>query len=92
MLEGKIKRAAMVLYMSKTRDRVKLGEAIRKTFIEYTQKYAKMIARWHHKDGMAWDEECVNLLMDKPEKWNVIIGELWNLYKDWSRQSEQQQS
>ena len=40
-----------------------------------------MISRWNNSDGMAWDEECVNLLLEKPTKWNVIIGELWKMYE-----------
>ena len=51
-----------------------------------TQDYARMIARWHHLDGCAWDEECVNLLMDKPHAWGQIITQLWSLFKDWEKE------
>jgi hypothetical protein len=47
-----------------------------------TKAYAAMIARWHCKQGMAWDAECVELLLDKPEHFPKIISVLWDLFKD----------
>lgn len=47
-----------------------------------TKDYARVISNLYGMDGMAWDEECVNLLMDKPEKWHLIIEELWKLFRD----------
>lgn len=84
-LEAKIRftcmmRAASLKKPSETQDQKARG-----VLESLTKKYANMIARWHHKDGMAWDEECVNLLMEKPAQWGIIIGELWKLYNDWEK-------
>lgn len=56
------------------------------TLTNLTQAYARMIARWHHHEGCAWDQECVNLLMDRPDKWTEIISVLWSMYRDWAKE------
>lgn len=50
--------------------------------------YARMIARWHRKEGMCWDDEIVNSVMKFPEKWTEFLGRLWRMYRLWARQEE----
>jgi hypothetical protein len=47
----------------------------------HTKAYAKLIARWHEMDGMSWDEEVVNQIMDHPENWGEVLGRLWRMFK-----------
>jgi hypothetical protein len=51
-----------------------------------TKDYASMIARWHKFQGQVWDQEAVNLLLDKPERWTDIISMLWKLFRDWQKE------
>lgn len=44
--------------------------------------YAHMIARWHFLEGMTWDDECVDLILDKPEHWADILTQLWKLFTE----------
>lgn len=87
-LEAKIKRAAMILHLSSKRDRAKLVESLRETFIEYTKQYANMIARWNNRDGMVWDEEVVNQIMEHPDNFGEFLGRLWRMFQSWQKQTE----
>jgi hypothetical protein len=66
----------------------KEAETARAALIRLTQKYAQMIARWHRMNGMAWDEEGVNLIMDKPRAWPDVLQVYWNMFRDWKKQQE----
>lgn len=81
-LEEKVQRACLSLCQK----RGKMGDdqrrKIRDTLTKLTQAYAVMIARWYRKEGMAWDEECVNLLLEKPQLWHKILPDLWKLFED----------
>ena len=85
-LERKIQAVCTLVHMAGNHATTELINKSRNTLIGLTKDYARMISQWHHMDGMAWDEECVNLLIDKPDKWNLIIGELWKLFRDSQRQ------
>lgn len=77
-IEGKIRRVcAWWAAAGKKAD----PSGTRHTLTKLTQDYAKMICRWHDREGMAWDEEIVNLLMDKPEEWSAILGSMWRFYR-----------
>lgn len=82
VLEGKIKHACLGLFQKKGMASREVVTRTREVLTKLTQGYATMIARWNHKEGMAWDEECVNMMMDKPEYWHKILAELWNLFRD----------
>lgn len=42
--------------------------------------YANLIARWHYLEGMSWDDECLNVIMEKPSHWATIMAELWKMF------------
>jgi hypothetical protein len=82
VLEERVKHACLGLFQKKGKVSKEAMDRTRQMLVKLTQGYATMIARWHHKEGMAWDEECVNLLMDRPQFWNKILAELWHLFRD----------
>ena len=48
-----------------------------------TQDYAKMIARWHKKEGMVWDEALVDTIMEHPNQWGEFLSKLWAMFRQW---------
>ena len=66
----------------KPEQREKFGDILTRL----TQAYARMVSKWHRKEGCIWDEACVQLLLDKPERWGEIVGQLWKLYEDWEKE------
>lgn len=85
-LESKIKFICMMRVLPKRRPSEDETKKAHGLLTKLTRDYANMIARWHGADGMAWDEECVNLLLDKPEHWPQVLGTLWSLFRDWQKQ------
>lgn len=80
-LEGKLRTVCRVIQMSGQNATDTLKSNTKKSLTRLTQDYAKMIARWHRLEGMAWDEECVNQLMEHPEQWGEIVSQLWKTFK-----------
>jgi hypothetical protein len=58
-----------------------LKTSTRTILTKLTKSYASLIARWHEMDGMSWDEEVVNQIMDHPENWGEVLGRLWRMFK-----------
>lgn len=58
--------------------KAKLKEKENREFLKYTtQKYAELIARWHEKEGMAWDDAIVDTLIENPERWSTVLASMW---------------
>lgn len=87
-LEAKIKHVCMMRAFSKRKPSDEENEKATKVLTKLTQDYANMVARWHERQGMAWDEECVALLLEKPQQWFDILGNLWRMYRQWEAQGE----
>lgn len=47
-----------------------------------TQRYANLIARFHDKERMAWDEAVVDTLMDNPKEWGSVVSQMWKHYRE----------
>jgi hypothetical protein len=58
-----------------------LKASTRTILTKLTKSYASLISRWHEMDGMSWDEEVVNQIMDHPENWGEVLGRLWRMFK-----------
>jgi hypothetical protein len=54
-----------------------------------TQEYAGMISRWHHKEGLAWEEEVVRVIIDNPKQWREVISKLWTMFAQWQRKENE---
>lgn len=80
-LEDKIK-SICITFGRLTKPTQETRDIAKLKLTKLTQDYAKMIALWHHKEGMAWDGEGVELLLDKPMHWNQVLGVYWKLYRD----------
>lgn len=46
-----------------------------------TRAYSRMVAKYLNATYPAWDMSCVNLLVDKPDHWPAIVGQLWKMYE-----------
>lgn len=56
---------------------------IREALFKCTRKYAEIVARINRSSRVFWDDELVNLLMDKPEKSGDILRHYrMNFYRD----------
>lgn len=85
----KIQFTCRILQMAGTNATDEMISKSRKALTSLTQAYAKMISRWNKTEGMAWDEEIVNQLIEQPDQWGVIITQMWKMYKDSVAQKEQ---
>lgn len=81
-IEGQIKRACMILAQSTGKLKKEQRDGIREALMELTKRYARMVAEWYNFSGMSWDEEFVNLLMDKPAKFGDILGQYWRHFRE----------
>lgn len=82
VIEERVKRCCLGLAQMRGKVSPDFSQKTRASLVKLTHGYATMISKWNRMSGMAWDEECVNLLMEKPDKWNLILSELWKLFKD----------
>lgn len=80
-IEAKVRFLSRVIQMAGNNATDTLLKSSRETLTKLTQDYAKMIARWNKLEGMAWDEECVNQIMDHPERWGDILSQLWKTFR-----------
>lgn len=87
VLEDRISRLATV-YVSMLKPSEAFKASTRKSMTKLLESYARMIARHHRCDGMAFDEECVNVVMEHPSKWAEVLTGLWRMYRDWERSRE----
>jgi hypothetical protein len=81
-LEGKIKIVVMGYALSSAKEAREIELKIREVLTDYTKQYAHLIAVWHKRDGMLWDEEVVNSLIDRPKYWGDSLKRLWTMFKD----------
>lgn len=56
-------------------------EEYREILVKLTQRYANLIAKFHDKDGMCWDDAIVESLMDNPEQWPSILSQMWKSFQ-----------
>ena len=60
------------------------GQEVKDTLTKLTKEYASMIAKFNGMSGMMWDEEFVNLLLEKPGQWADILTRCWRMFKDYA--------
>lgn len=49
---------------------------------ELLKRYASMIARFHFMDGMSWDDQCLDVIMEHPANWSEVLARLWKMFRD----------
>lgn len=59
----------------------KLIEAARRALEAGTKSYASVIAEYHNSPTMIWNDDFVDLLIQKPEQWHRILSQ----YRDGAR-------
>lgn len=89
VLEDRISRQATAFAAMHRPSEAAKGLA-RKNLTRLCEAYAKMIARWHRTEGMAFDEEVVNTMLDRPDKWAECLSGLWRMFKQWQRDKGQE--
>ena len=82
---SKVMRTYQLLGSEPKPDRRNKTEA---ALTKLTQEYARNISKWHKRQGCVWDAECVNMMLDKPERWPEILSVLWKLYRDWEKEQD----
>ena len=85
-IEGKIGRVCAHYQMLSVTQRTEKRESTAMALTKLTQDYATMISKWHKMQGRCWHEDCVQLLLDKPDKWTIILHTLWELFMDWKKE------
>jgi len=63
----------------------------RKKLTRLIEAYARTIARWHRVDGMAFDAACIDDVMNRPDKWAVVLSGLWKMFREWQHQQQQKE-
>lgn len=92
VLEERIGRVATV-FAAIHRPGVLTKEETAKTLTILLQNYAQVIARWHHAQGMAWDDAAVDTIMENPNKWAEVLTNLWRMFRQWqAAQAKEQES
>lgn len=74
-LMGRQCSALCLLRSSKTKEPTE----IRSNLERLTQDYARMIARWNHLDGMAWEPAIVEAILEDPHHWGDIASRMWKM-------------
>lgn len=74
-LMGRQCSALCLLRSSKTKEPTE----IRSNLERLTQDYARMIARWNHLDGMAWEPAIVDAILEDPHHWGDIAARMWRM-------------
>ena len=80
VLEAKVKFACMMLHFGRKKFSETKVHDTRVVLERLLKQYANMIARWHFLEGMSWDDEALNLIMDKPDAWASVLKELWKMF------------
>lgn len=81
-LENKIRFACRVLSVSGKHATTELLAKSRSSLTKLSQDYARMIAQWNKMQGMSWDEECVEQLMEHPDQWPDILSTMWKTFDE----------
>jgi hypothetical protein len=87
-LEEKIRRICIRLTQLTGPPRYKAAEQSKEPLRVLTQAYSRMIADWLNASHPAWDSECVELMVDRPDQYGRILSQLWKLYQDKPKQEE----
>lgn len=66
-------------------------ERSRTALTHWTKEYSKLIARWNNSEGMLWDEEVVNQMLEHPETCNEVLSRLWTMFNQWHRAEKEKQ-
>lgn len=80
-LEERIKRHCIGLLQLGERVKPEHRAKAKIVLTALTQKYADLIAQWHNMSGRAWDEEFVELLLDKPGQWPKVLTGYWKHFR-----------
>lgn len=56
-------------------------DAVRATLVRLTHSYAKMVAKWHNLSGELWDEQFVDMLMEKPKEFGKVLSQYWRTFR-----------
>ncbi len=90
-LEDSIESVAMTIVQAPARAIESASNKARPMLTKLTQSYARMVAEWVRSGQMAWDEEVVNMIIEKPHKWSTILQQLWKLYNPNDRTMKEQE-
>lgn len=91
LLESRLQRICALLCNCRANQREEKSATVRDVLTRLTQDYAKLVAAWHNMSGMAWDEEMVNLLIEKPDKWAAIISHYWRTFRQFHQPANDNQ-
>jgi hypothetical protein len=61
---------------------VQRREKDRATLERLLKKYSNLIARWHFKEGMCWDDAVLETIMETPKQWFDVLGKLWKMFRE----------
>lgn len=81
VLESKIKKACMERVSTKRPSDEYLNK-FRNLMEKLMKDYARMIARFHFMSGMAWDDECLELIVEHPAQWTEVLSRLWKIFSE----------
>lgn len=81
-LEAKIKYTCGMRVASKKKTSETETSKARTLLEKLLKQYANMIARFHFMQGMSWDDECLEAIMEHPENWSEILSRLWKMFRD----------
>lgn len=87
-LERKINRVCSLFANCSITKRESKEQEIRSILEKLTKDYATLVAKCHNMSGMAWDEEFVNILIDKPEQWASVLTHCWKTFKQYAMPKE----
>lgn len=82
ILEKKIQTVCGNFNSLRLKEREESEHEVRKALNRLTTEYCRMIARFHKKSGMAWDDAIVNQLIEHPDQWADVLGRCWKMFKE----------
>jgi hypothetical protein len=58
-----------------------IPDKARNNLIFLTKNYARMIARWHQKEGFSWEESIVDAIIADPHHWSDVVSRMWGMFR-----------
>jgi hypothetical protein len=80
-LEESIKAVCLTVQFATAKGQAAAVATARPLLEALTRKYAVLVADWHNMSGYLWDEEFVNLLIEKPDKLWAILNNYWRTFR-----------
>lgn len=91
LVTDRIRKVAMA-YASVTKKTDATKQATRNSLLKLCQQYARLVAAFHGKEGSAFDEASVDLMLEQPHKWGEILSRYWKMYREWEAQERVKES